>query len=62
MINIERIKELACEGDRFFYLQAVKADIGPGDRDSTYLNQAIAFPYTGFYWKIPLKESNFFEN
>lgn len=31
-IEIEWIKELAFEGKRLFYLQALKKDVGPGDR------------------------------
>lgn len=60
MIHAERIKELAFEADWISYLQALKMDIGAGDRDATYKNRIISYPYTNFYWDISLyKETNF---
>ena len=53
LIDKERIKELAFEGDHLFYSEALKAPIGPGDREDV---SAITAPYEGLYWKIPQLE------
>lgn len=50
-IEIERMKEMAMEGDRLFYLQGLKKDIPNGDRG------AGSVPWNGkFYSEIPLYE------
>lgn len=56
-IHHERIKELAFEGDRYHYLQAMKLPIPPGDRDAA----PIEFPYEGLTWKLPQAELDFQE-
>ena len=53
LIDKERIKELAFEGDHLFYLQALQKSIGPGDRNNT---QNIQSPYSVLYWQIPQLE------
>ncbi len=60
-IHNERIKELAFEGDRIRYLQALKMPIGPGDRvdDSGTPVADITFPYEKFYWRIPQREMDY---
>lgn len=52
-IQKERLKELAFEGDYFFYLQAMRKPIGVGDRVGS---SVIEPPYTGVYWLIPQLE------
>lgn len=52
-INKERLKELAFEGDYFFYLEALRKPIGIGDRVGS---SVIEPPYTGVYWPIPQLE------
>jgi starch-binding outer membrane protein, SusD/RagB family len=52
-IHRERLKELAFEGDRFFYLQALGKPIGNGDRDES---EVIPPPYSNAYWQIPQLE------
>lgn len=54
-IHRERIKELAFEGDRFFYLQALRLPIPPGDRQVA----PIPFPYEDLHWKLPQSELDF---
>ena len=53
LIDKERIKELAFEGDHLFYQEAIREPIGPGDRKNT---APIPPPYEGLYWKIPQLE------
>lgn len=53
IIDKERLKELAFEGDHFLYLQALGKPIGPGDRENT---APIQPPYEGLYWQIPQLE------
>jgi starch-binding outer membrane protein, SusD/RagB family len=53
LIDKERIKELAFEGDRVAYLQALEKPIGPGDREDV---PPVQSPYSQFYWKIPQLE------
>jgi hypothetical protein len=53
LIDKERIKELAFEGDHLFYLQALNRPIGPGDRENV---SPVQPPYEGFYWQIPQLE------
>ena len=53
LIDKERIKELAFEGDRLAYLQAMQKPIGPGDRENV---QPIQPPYNQLFWKIPQLE------
>jgi hypothetical protein len=53
LIDKERIKELAFEGDHLFYSQALEAQIGPGDRENV---SPINSPYENLYWKIPQLE------
>lgn len=55
-IHNERIKEMAFEGDRLYYLQALNLPIPPGDRIDT---PAIAPPYDNFYWRLPQSELDF---
>jgi hypothetical protein len=54
-IHNERIKEMAFEGDRFHYLQALQLPILPGDREAA----PIEYPYTDLYWKLPQSELDF---
>ncbi|KGE86269.1 RagB/SusD family nutrient uptake outer membrane protein [Phaeodactylibacter xiamenensis] len=54
-IHNERIKEMAFEGDRFHYLQALQLPIYPGDREAA----PIEYPYTDLYWKLPQSELDF---
>lgn len=56
MIHTERMKELSFEGDRLYYLQALKQPLPPGDREGV---QALSFPHTGLYWQIPQTELDF---
>lgn len=56
MIHIERIKELAYEGDRLSYLEALKLPIPPGEREGV---SEVPFPYDGMYWTIPQNEIDF---
>lgn len=60
-IHNERIKELAFEGDRIRYIQALRLPIGPGDRvdDNGDPLSDIEFPYTDAYWLIPQAERNY---
>ena len=53
IIDKERLKELAFEGDHFFYLQALNQAIGAGDRENV---APIQPPYEGLYWQIPQLE------
>jgi hypothetical protein len=53
LIDKERIKELAFEGNRFAWLQALQKPIGPGDRVNV---QPIQPPYSQLFWKIPQLE------
>ncbi len=53
LINKERIKELAFEGDNLFYLESLGEPIGPGDRENVAPIQA---PYEDLYWQIPQLE------
>lgn len=56
VIDAEWIKEMAFEGDRIIWLQMFKKPVGPGDRSVASINP----PYDGLYWKIPLKETDFY--
>lgn len=56
-IHNERIKELAFEGDRLHYIQALGLPVNPGDREVP----SIEFPYDGLYWKLPQSELDFKE-
>ena len=51
-IHIERMREMALEGDRLFYLQALRQDIPPGDREEA----TLAWDSDKLYWPIPLVE------
>jgi starch-binding outer membrane protein, SusD/RagB family len=53
LIEKERIKELAFEGDRLSYLMALKKSIDPGDRENV---QPVQPAYENFFWKIPQLE------
>lgn len=55
-IHNERIKELAFEGDRLFYLQALNLPVPPGDRTDA---QPVTPPYENFYWRLPQSELDF---
>ena len=59
MIHNERIKELATEGDRLYYLMALSLPIGPGDRGPDVLNKVINPPYENYYWRIDQTELDF---
>lgn len=56
MIHTERVKELAFEGDRLPYLEALQLPIPPGERANT---EEIPSPYEGMYWTIPQSELDF---
>jgi starch-binding outer membrane protein, SusD/RagB family len=56
MVHIERIRELAFEGDHLYYIQALKLPVPPGDRQDV---TEIPFPYSGLYWPIPQSELDF---
>jgi len=56
IINKERIKELAYEGDRMIYLMALQEPIPPGESEAT---QNVEFPYDGLFWTIPQLEIDF---
>ena len=56
MIHNERIKELTGEGDRLRYLQTLKMDIGPGERDGI---APVPYPYENMNWVLPQKEIDF---
>jgi hypothetical protein len=56
IIHIERIKELAYEGDRLSYLQALGLPIPAGERDGV---DEVPSPYVGMYWTIPQNEVDF---
>jgi hypothetical protein len=49
-IHKERIKELAFEGDRLYYLKSLKMSISAGDRDDQSLLQ---YDDNRLYWPIP---------
>jgi hypothetical protein len=55
-IHNERIKEMAFEGDRLYYLQALNMPIPPGDRTDV---AAIQPPYENLYWRLPQSELDF---
>ena len=55
-IHNERIKELAFEGDRLYYLQALNLPIPPGDRTDT---APVPPPYDNLYWRLPQSELDF---
>jgi hypothetical protein len=52
LIHTERMIELAFEGDRIHYLQALKQPIPAGDRQGG----AIPFNHPSLYWPIPVRE------
>lgn len=56
MIHLERMKELGFEGDRLYYLQALRLPLPPGDREGI---AEIPFPHAGLYWPIPQREQDF---
>lgn len=53
LIDKERIKELAFEGDHLYYQEALLKIIGTGDRQNVL---PIQPPYERLYWKIPQLE------
>lgn len=55
-IHMERIRELAFEGDRLIYLETLELPIPAGEREGA---SAVEFPYDGMYWVIPQSELNF---
>jgi hypothetical protein len=55
-IHNERIKEMAFEGDRLYYLQALNLPIPAGDRTDV---AAIQAPYENLYWRLPQSELDF---
>lgn len=56
IIHDERIRELAFEGDRLLYLQALQMPVPPGERAGV---AEVPFPYDGMYWTIPQDELDF---
>ena len=55
-IENERIKEMAGENaDRIYWLTALHKDIPIGDRDPSKF-QPIKYPYSKYYYQIPLQE------
>jgi len=56
LIHYERVKELAYEGDRLSYLQALKLPIPAGEREGV---SDVTSPYDGMYWTIPQLEIDF---
>ncbi len=56
MINKERVRELAFEGDRLLYLEALGLPIPAGERENT---QEVSSPYQGMYWTLPQDELDY---
>ena len=56
MIHTERVKELAFEGDRMLYLEALQLPLPPGERANA---ENVPFPYEGMYWTVPQSELDF---
>jgi starch-binding outer membrane protein, SusD/RagB family len=56
LIEVERIKELSFEGDRLFYLQALKLPLPAGDREGV---MPLAFPHNNLFWPLPQSELDF---
>jgi len=56
MIHLERIRELAFEGDWLIYCENLELPLLPGDRENT---EEIHPPYTNLYWIIPQAELDF---
>ncbi len=54
-IDIEWIKEMSWEGDRIVWLQMFRKPIGPGFQDVP----DVLPPYQGFYFPLPLTETDF---
>lgn len=54
-IHRERLIELAFEGDRLYYLKALRLPIPAGMRDVA----EIPYPYEGLYWTLPQSELDF---
>jgi starch-binding outer membrane protein, SusD/RagB family len=52
-IHLERMKEMAFEGDRLHYLQALKLPIPPGDRQGV---AAIPYNSPGLWFRLPQRE------
>jgi hypothetical protein len=61
LIHTERIKELAFEGDRLYYLMALGLPVGPGDRGEDVPNRVLEAPYQEYYWMISQDELDFKE-
>lgn len=55
----ERSKELFLEGDRLYYMQALRANVPCGDRGD---NNCLAFDSSQLYWPIPEREINLNNN
>jgi len=56
VIHTERMKELAWEGDRVYYLIGLRKDLPPGDRDM----EVLSYPYD-LYFPIPFREQDFYQ-
>ena len=56
VIHIERMKELAWEGDRIYYLIGLEKDLPPGDRNM----DVLSYPYE-LYFPIPFREQDFYQ-
>lgn len=56
VIHVERMKELAWEGDRIYYLIGLEKDLPPGDRDM----DVMPYPYD-LYFPIPFREQDFYQ-
>jgi starch-binding outer membrane protein, SusD/RagB family len=56
ILHAERVKELGFEGDRLYYLQAMKLPLNPGERQNI---PVLPFPHNNMYWPIPQVETDF---
>lgn len=58
-IHLERIKELAFEGDWLIYCENLALPVLPGERPGT---EVVQPPYNGLYWVVPQEELDFRSN
>lgn len=59
ILHKERSKELFFEGDRLYYIQALRGNIGCGDRGD---NSCLPFDSAKLFWPIPERETNLNNN
>jgi len=59
IVHQERGKELFFEGDRLYYLQALRGEVGPGDREN---QECLQWNSDKLYWPIPEREQNLNDN